>query len=104
MFKCCGIYKPDPLNTPDRGTLNVRTESPEILLVLSPMRGEIERGFVCFQQLLIKERIHILFTSVIPIFNNYKDIERSRNVLSPRLRSVTYYVRLMNFGITYFLV
>jgi hypothetical protein len=29
--------------------LNVRTERPDI-------RGEIERGLVCFQQLLIKER------------------------------------------------
>jgi hypothetical protein len=56
MFKCCGISKPDPLNPPHRGTLNVRTERPELLLVLSPMRGEIERGLVCFQQLLIKER------------------------------------------------
>ena len=56
MFKCCGISKPDPLNPPDRGTLNVRTERPELLLVLSPMRGEIERGLLCFQQLLIKER------------------------------------------------
>jgi len=44
MFKFCGISKPDPLNPPDRGTLNVRTERPEILLIPSPMRGEIERG------------------------------------------------------------
>ena len=57
MFKCCGISKPDPLNPPHRGTLNVRTERSELLLVLSPMSGEIERGLLCFQQLLIKERI-----------------------------------------------
>ncbi len=56
MFKCCGISKPDPLNPPHRGTLNVRTEKTELLLVLFPMRGDSERGFVCFQQLLIKER------------------------------------------------
>ncbi len=56
MFKCCGISKPDPLNPPHRGTLNVRTEKPEFLLVLSLMMGEIKRGLVCFQQLLIKER------------------------------------------------
>ena len=56
MFKCCGISKPDPLNPTHRGTLNVRTERPELLLALSHMREDSERGLVCFQQLLIKER------------------------------------------------
>ncbi len=60
MFKCCGISKSDPLNPPHRGTLNVRTERPEFLLILSPMRGEIERGLVLFQQLLVNERKNIV--------------------------------------------
>ncbi len=70
MFKCCGISKPDPPKSPHRGTLNVRTEKPELLLVLSPMRGEIEWGLVCFQQLLVKERIVfivIIFALIIQI-------------------------------------
>ncbi len=29
-------FKPDPLNSPHRGTLNVRTEKPELLLILYP--------------------------------------------------------------------
>jgi len=37
-------FKPVPLNPHHRGTLNVRTERPELLLVLSRIRGEIERG------------------------------------------------------------
>jgi hypothetical protein len=43
--------------------LNVRTEKPELLLILSPMRGDSERGLVLFQQLLVKERklIQIIF-------------------------------------------
>ncbi len=65
MFKCCGISKPDPLNPPHRGTLNVRTERPE--LFLSSMRAEIERGLLCFQQLLIKERYFNLIQSGIYI-------------------------------------
>ncbi len=53
---------PTPLNPLHRGTLNVRTEKPELLLVLSPIRGEIEKGLVLFQQLLVKERnIYILY-------------------------------------------
>ena len=56
MFKCCGIRKPDPLNPPHRGTLKIKKERPKFLLNLFPMRGEIERGLLCFQQLLIKER------------------------------------------------
>ncbi len=67
MLKCCGISKPDPLNPPHRGTLNVRTERPELLLPLFPHRGEIERGLVCFQQLLIKERIIILYLILFTI-------------------------------------
>ncbi len=46
MFKCCGIRKPDPLNTPHRGTLKIKNERPKFLLILSPMRGEIERGLL----------------------------------------------------------
>ncbi len=69
MFKCCGISKPDPLNPPHRGTLNVRTERPELLLVLSPMRGEIEKGLVCFQQLLIKERIILFYNLVLTLLS-----------------------------------
>jgi hypothetical protein len=69
MFKCCGISKPDPLNPHHRGTLNVRTERPELLLVLYPMRGEIESGLVCFQQLLIKERKTIHRINILMIFN-----------------------------------
>ncbi len=56
MFKCCGIRKPDPLNPPHRGTLKIKKERPKFLLILSPIRGEIERGLLCLQQLLIKER------------------------------------------------
>jgi hypothetical protein len=51
---------PTPLNTPDRGTLNVSKERPELFLILSPTREEIERGLVLFQQLLIKERNELL--------------------------------------------
>jgi hypothetical protein len=46
MFKCCGIRKPDPLNPPDMGTLKIKNERPKFLLILSPMRVEIERGLV----------------------------------------------------------
>jgi hypothetical protein len=56
MFKCCGIRKPDPLNPPHRGTLKIKKEMPKFLPILSPIRREIERGLLCFQQLLIKER------------------------------------------------
>ena len=56
MFKCFGIRKPDPLTSPDRGTLKIKKESSKFLLILSLIRGEIERGLVLFQQLLIKER------------------------------------------------
>ena len=65
MFKCCGIRKPDPLNPPHRGTLKIKKETPKFLLILFPMSGEIERGLLCFQQLLIKERIVFLFDFIL---------------------------------------
>ncbi len=63
-------FKHNPLNPPHSGTLNVRTERPELLLVLSPMRGELERGFVCFQQLLIKERNILISLYVQMLWNS----------------------------------
>jgi hypothetical protein len=51
MFKCCGIRKLDPLNSQHRGTLNIRMERPELLLVLSSTRGEIERVFVIYNNI-----------------------------------------------------
>ncbi len=47
MFKCCGISKPDPLNPPHRGTLNVRTENPNFYL-FSPYEGRDREGSSLF--------------------------------------------------------
>ncbi len=49
-------FKFDPLNPPHGGSLNIRMERPELLLVLSPMNGEIEGSLGNFQQHLTKER------------------------------------------------
>ncbi len=71
MFKCCRISKPDPLNLPHRGTLNVRTERPELLLILPPMREEIESRLVLFQQQFAKQRYLIALNYCRKINNHF---------------------------------
>ncbi len=74
MFKCCVIRRPDPLNLPYRGTLNVRMERLNFLLLLFFMRIDSERGLGNFQQHLTNERIKLhLWSMLFGVLNLFEN-------------------------------